>query len=107
MRAEDSGPLFAMLKPKIAALTPEAANADSEAWLSFLRTRPEARDGGIATVGYCMGGRLSLRMAGTFPDAVAAAASFHGGGLATAERRQPAPCRGPGTGRAVHRPRRP
>jgi carboxymethylenebutenolidase len=32
-----------------------------------------------------MGGRLSLRMAGEFADAVSAAASFHGGNLATGE----------------------
>jgi carboxymethylenebutenolidase len=30
-----------------------------------------------------MGGRFSLRLAGEFPDAVAAAASFHGAGMAT------------------------
>ncbi len=40
-------------------------------------------DGPIGTTGYCLGGRLSLRMAGEFPDDVGAAASFHGGNLAT------------------------
>jgi len=34
-------------------------------------------------VGYCMGGGFALSAAGTFPDRVAAAASFHGGSLAT------------------------
>jgi carboxymethylenebutenolidase len=29
--------------------------------------------------GYCMGGRISLIVAGHYPDQVAAAASFHGG----------------------------
>jgi carboxymethylenebutenolidase len=33
--------------------------------------------------GYCMGGRLSLAAAGSFPDRIAAAASFHGAYLAT------------------------
>jgi carboxymethylenebutenolidase len=33
--------------------------------------------------GYCMGARLSLRTAGAYPERVAAAAGFHGGGLAT------------------------
>ena len=44
-----------------------------------------AADGGpVCTVGYCMGGGYALRAAGTFPDRVVAAASYHGGNLATA-----------------------
>ncbi len=83
--APDRSALFAELKPKIAQLTPEAAIADGQAWLEFLRGRAEVREAPIGTVGYCMGGRLALRMAGEFADAVAAAASFHGGSLATGE----------------------
>jgi carboxymethylenebutenolidase len=89
LRAEDRAPLFAMLKPKMAALTPDALNADSKAWLSFLRSRDEIADGPVGAVGYCLGGRLTLRMAGHFPDVVAAAASFHGGNLATAAEDSP------------------
>jgi carboxymethylenebutenolidase len=37
----------------------------------------------MAALGYCMGGGFALSAAGTFPERVAAAASFHGGGLAT------------------------
>ena len=85
MQSEDRSALFAQLGPKIQAVTPAAANADAGAWLGFLRDRAEVRDGPIGTVGYCMGGRLALRMAGEFADAVSAAASFHGGGLATHE----------------------
>jgi carboxymethylenebutenolidase len=85
IRAEDRAGLFAKLMPMIKALTPEAAIRDSQAWLAFLRARPEVREAPIGTVGYCMGGRLALRMAGEFADAVAAAASFHGGSLATGE----------------------
>ena len=83
MQSEDRSALFAQLGPKIQAVTPAAANADAGAWLGFLRDRAEVRDGPIGTVGYCMGGRFSLRLAGEFPDAVAAAASFHGAGMAT------------------------
>jgi carboxymethylenebutenolidase len=81
--AEDRGPLFEVLGPKIKALTPKAAKADSAAWIAYLQGRGDVREGAIGTVGYCMGGRLSLRMAGEFPGDVAAAASFHGGNLAT------------------------
>jgi carboxymethylenebutenolidase len=81
----DRAALFAQLGPMMKALTPEATLADSQAWLAFLRDREDVREGPIGTVGYCMGGRLSLRMAGEFADTVAAAASFHGGNLATGE----------------------
>jgi carboxymethylenebutenolidase len=85
MRAEDRSVLFGELRPMMALLTPEAAIRDGEAWLAFLRGHPDVLEAPIGTVGYCMGGRLSLRMAGEFADAVSAAASFHGGGLATGE----------------------
>ncbi|MFL5579058.1 MAG: dienelactone hydrolase family protein [Gemmatimonadaceae bacterium] len=56
---------------------------DVPAFLEHLDARPTVRRGAIATVGYCMGGRLSLAAAGHFPERVAAAASYHPGGLAT------------------------
>ena len=56
---------------------------DTAAVLAHLDTRPAVRPGPIGTVGYCMGGGYALRAAGVFPDRVAAAASFHGGSLAT------------------------
>lgn len=40
-------------------------------------------DGKIGTVGYCMGGKHALATAAYFSDRVLAAASYHGGGLAT------------------------
>jgi carboxymethylenebutenolidase len=83
MQAEDRSAMFAELRPMMDALTPAAANLDARAWLAFLGERPEVAAGSIGTVGYCMGGRLALRMAGELPDAVGAAASFHGGNLAT------------------------
>ena len=85
----DRSALFAELRPKMALVTPEAAIADGQAWLEFLRGRREVREAPIGTVGYCMGGRLALRTAGEFADAVSAAASFHGGGLATGEDSSP------------------
>src|SRR4051812_43975934 len=36
MGAADRAPLFEALRPKMAALTPEAANADARAWLTYV-----------------------------------------------------------------------
>ncbi|MGE4431292.1 MAG: dienelactone hydrolase family protein [Sphingobium sp.] len=44
--------------------------------------RKHAGEGAVRTVGYCMGGRCALMLAGHHPDEVSAAASFHGGELA-------------------------
>ncbi|HEY4305998.1 MAG TPA: dienelactone hydrolase family protein [Gemmatimonadaceae bacterium] len=57
--------------------------SDMPAWISYLHSRDDVRDGGIGTTGYCLGGRLSITAAGSFPSDVSAAASYHGGGLAT------------------------
>src|SRR5262245_47642755 len=56
---------------------------DTAAVIAHLDTRPSVRHGALGTVGYCMGGGYALRAAGVFPTRVAAAASFHGGSLAT------------------------
>ena len=56
---------------------------DTAAVLTHLDTRPSVRPGAVGTVGYCMGGGYALRAAGVFPERIAAAASFHGGSLAT------------------------
>ena len=66
----------------IALATPKAVMADTEALLSTIPTLPEVADGPLGAVGYCMGGRLALIAAGSFPDRIAVAASYHGGGLA-------------------------
>jgi carboxymethylenebutenolidase len=86
---EDRESLFAALGPKIKALTSDGANSDSRVWVAYLRSRADVWNGPIGAVGYCMGGRLSLRMAGELADEVAAVASFHGGNLATADADSP------------------
>jgi len=60
-----------------APLTLEAMERDAAAYVDFLG------DGPIGVVGYCFAGALALRSAAVRPDRVVAAASFHGGGLAT------------------------
>jgi carboxymethylenebutenolidase len=56
--------------------------ADTASFLAFLEQQTAVQPGAIAITGYCMGGRLSLIAAGTYPDRIAAAASYHGGRLA-------------------------
>jgi carboxymethylenebutenolidase len=71
---------FRHARPRIAALTPERAELDIPVYLAALREHCAA--GPVGTVGYCMGARLAVRTANLDPG-VAAAAGFHGGGLAT------------------------
>lgn len=56
--------------------------SDTQAFLDYLATQPDVKRGKVGTTGYCMGGKLALIAAGTYPDRIAAAASYHGGGLA-------------------------
>lgn len=65
-----------------AALTPEAWRADLAALLGFLDGNERVHKP-YGIVGYCMSGSFALRGAADFPDQIAAAASFHGGGLAS------------------------
>jgi carboxymethylenebutenolidase len=74
---------FEKLGPLMHALTPELATRDAAAYLRFLEDDERVADGPLATVGYCMGGALAIRAAAVGGDRVAAAASFHGGRLAT------------------------
>ena len=62
---------------------------DVGAVLDWVKTQAQAKPGPVGLTGYCMGGRLALRVAGTYPDRIAAAASFHGGGLANDEPTSP------------------
>jgi len=57
--------------------------SDTRAFLDFLAAQPDVKPGAIGTTGYCMGGLMSLMAAGTYPDRIAATASYHGGRLAT------------------------
>lgn len=66
-----------------AVATPANIMADTRTFLDFLAAQPQVRPGGVGITGYCMGGRLALIAAGTYPQAIAAAASYHGGRLAS------------------------
>lgn len=66
-------------------LTPEAQLRDVIAYIEFLKAQPAVRPTRLGVVGYCFGGAMALRTAAAWPDKIAAAASFHGGGLYKAE----------------------
>lgn len=67
----------------IHSIDPTKIMRDTSAVLDHLDAEPVAREGRIAAVGYCMGGGYAISALGTFPERVAAAASFHGASLAT------------------------
>ncbi|MHB9863997.1 dienelactone hydrolase family protein [Streptomyces sp. YIM S03343] len=75
--------IWQQVGPLVRSLGPGPAMRDAGAFLRWLEQSPLVADGPVAVTGYCMGARLSLRTAGTYPDRVAAAAGFHGGQLAT------------------------
>ncbi|MGB5149284.1 MAG: dienelactone hydrolase family protein [Mycobacterium sp.] len=75
---EERKRLFGM----ISTVTPDIMAADAAALFDYLQARPDVAGEKFGTTGYCMGGRTSLVVAGRVPDRVAAAMSFHGGGLA-------------------------
>ena len=68
---------------KIALATPALVMRDTQAFFDYLDAQPDVKPGGMGTTGYCMGGGLSLSAAGSFPERVVAAASYHGGRLAS------------------------
>jgi carboxymethylenebutenolidase len=71
------------LMSMIGSVTPDTMTTDAAAFFDYLAGRPEVSGDRFGTTGYCMGGRTSVVVAGRVPDRVAAAASFHGGGLVT------------------------
>ncbi|KAA3449209.1 dienelactone hydrolase family protein [Mesorhizobium sp. SARCC-RB16n] len=65
----------------VTGTTQEMTISDSGAFLEALAG--EGVTGPIGTVGYCMGGARALNAAATYSDRIKAAASFHGGNLAS------------------------
>jgi carboxymethylenebutenolidase len=65
--------------------TPEAVTRDAGAYLAWLDAQPQvSKKAKVGTVGFCMGGALTMRTAALKPDRVGAGCSFHGGnGLVT------------------------
>ena len=79
-----------VVMPLYQSLSAEGNVTDAKAFVAFLDAQPAvdtARK--IGTTGYCMGGPMTMRTAAAIPDRIGAGASFHGGGLATAEESSP------------------
>jgi len=76
-----------MKKQRMAELTqplpPECMEDDASTYVGFLRSQDCVREGKMGVVGYCFTGKMALYAAAAQPDTIAAAASFHGGGLFT------------------------
>jgi carboxymethylenebutenolidase len=77
----ERGRVMAMVR----SVTAEMAVTDATAYADYLNGLPETSGDAVGTTGYCMGGRLSLIVAGNLGSRVAAAASFHGGNIADAD----------------------
>ena len=77
------GPERDRFKSMIQSINPSLVMRDTAAVIDMLDRQDAVRGGAIGVVGYCMGGAYALTAAATFPDRIAAAASFHGGSLAT------------------------
>src|SRR5829696_5958829 len=67
----------------VGSVSKEDSTKDTTAMLDFLAAQPEVADTKVGTTGYCMGGGFALNAAGRFPDRIGAAASFHGGQIAS------------------------
>ncbi len=80
----------AKLAPLRASVTPDGNVRDATAFVAYLDAQPQTdKTKKVGTQGYCMGGPLAFRTAGAVPGRVGAVASFHGGGLVTAEPTSP------------------
>jgi carboxymethylenebutenolidase len=77
------GPERERFKGMIASINHAMVMRDTSVVIAELDRRRSVKRTGLGALGYCMGGGYALSAAGTFPDRVVVAASFHGGSLAT------------------------
>jgi len=73
---------FPACMPHMQALTPDGIIADARAAFDWLQNNPRVLPNATASVGYCMGGRVSFLANSALP--LKAAISFYGGGIAPA-----------------------
>ena len=71
-----------ILFPLMQSLTPITQATDAKAFVEFLDASAAVDlNSKIGTMGYCMGGPITMRTAAAVPERIGAGASFHGGGL--------------------------
>ncbi|HEY7679838.1 MAG TPA: dienelactone hydrolase family protein [Terriglobia bacterium] len=70
-----------------ANLKDEEILSDVGSCLRYLRGQSSVEADAIGTLGFCMGGRLAFLTAARYPNEIAAAVCFYGGGLAGENRR--------------------
>jgi carboxymethylenebutenolidase len=72
------------LMPHARSLSPETCVSDGRAFVAFLDQQPSVDTSRkVGTIGYCMTGSYTMRLAAAMPERIGAGGSFHGGGLAT------------------------
>src|SRR5580704_17048169 len=71
----------AQVRAPLQKLSDAMVVADSGAILDFLTKREPVRRGGVGSIGYCMGGRHVMCVAGAYPERFIAGASLHGTAL--------------------------
>jgi carboxymethylenebutenolidase len=73
---------FPACMPHMQALTPDGLIADARASFDWLQRNPRVLPNATASIGFCMGGRVSFLANSAIP--LKAAVSFYGGGIAPA-----------------------
>ena len=72
------------IMPLMHSLSAKTNVTDARAFVGFLDAQDAvAGDRKMGTMGYCMGGSITMRTAAALPDRIGAGASFHGGRLVT------------------------
>ena len=73
-----------IVRPLMGTLNAETHVRDAQAFVGFLDSQSSVDSNRkMGTMGYCMGGPITMRTAAALPDRIGAGASFHGGGLVT------------------------
>ena len=73
-----------IVRPLMGTLSADTHVRDARAFVGFLDSQSSVDSSRkMGTMGYCMGGPITMRTAAALPDRIGAGASFHGGGLVT------------------------